>query len=68
MRYKFMAEVKVEIECEKCGKRTPFFVLRINPGIQCSHCGAVLKLSENEYIAKHVMLQAAMGKDDVRVI
>lgn len=67
MRDKSKIEAGVSIVCKNCGKRNTVPAFKVAPGVKCSHCGAVLELGMGEAAAKAVMLDAAMGRDDVKV-
>lgn len=67
MRDEFKIEAGVSVECKNCGRRTTVPALKVEPGVKCSHCGAVLVLDDGNAAAKETMLGAAANRDDVKV-
>lgn len=67
MRDEFKIEAGVSVECKNCGRRTTVPALKVEPGVKCSHCGAVLVLDDGNAAAKEAMLGAAANRGDVKV-
>jgi len=66
MRDELKIDALVDIVCKNCGKRTTVPALKVEPGVKCRHCGAILEIGIGEYAAKAVMLNAAAGREDVK--
>lgn len=63
----FKIDVCVDIECKNCGKRTAVPALKVDPGVKCQYCGAVLALTVAEYAMKTVLISAAGNRNDVNL-
>ena len=63
----FKYEAGVSLECRSCNCRTTVPALKVLPGVNCGHCGAMLNVDANALAAKTVMLAFAAGRNDTKV-
>ena len=68
MQEQYPIEAGVSLECRLCNRRTNIPALKVLPGVKCSHCGAMLVIDTYAKATKAVMLMAASGRSNVRVI
>lgn len=67
MYNEFKYEAGVSLECRSCRSWTTIPALKVLPGVNCSHCGAMLNVDTNALAAKTVMLAFAAGRNDTKV-
>lgn len=67
MRTEMMYEAGVSLKCRTCRCWTTIPALKVLPGVNCSHCGAMLNVDANALAGKAAMLAFAAGRNDTKI-
>jgi DNA-directed RNA polymerase subunit RPC12/RpoP len=52
----YKGDAIVNVDCKRCGKRSMFQPLKVEPGIKCQNCGAILALDPRHFAERDSLL------------